>query len=79
MKKMMGSPSRKVKFLLRVEDDILSTLRELAQAKSVSLSQLLRDILGDYVEKLAETPPLKARLKQPLSQIVTKKDKQWWE
>ena len=69
-KRMMASPSKKIKFLLRVEGDILSTLRELAQANGMSLSQLLRDILGDYVEKLTETPPS--------SPTVTKGSKQWW-
>lgn len=70
-KRTMGSPSKKVKFLLRVEGDILSTLRELAQVKSMSLSQLLRDILGDYVNKLTEAPPS--------FPVIRRKGKQWWD
>ena len=70
-KRMMASPSNKVKFLLRVEGDILSTLRGLAQANGMSLSQLMRDILGDYVEKLTEKPRS--------SPTVTKRSKQWWD
>lgn len=69
-KKMTDSPSDKVKFLLRVEDDILSTLRGLAKADGMSLSQLLRDILGEYVNRLTETPPS--------SPTVREKGKQWW-
>tara|TARA_R100000963_G_C4636561_1_gene100590 strand:- start:438 stop:644 length:207 start_codon:yes stop_codon:yes gene_type:complete len=67
---MTDSPSNKVKFLLRVEDDILSTLRGLAKANGMSLSQLMRDILGAYVNRLTETP-------SP-SPTATKKEKQWW-
>ena len=70
MKKMTDSPSDKVKFLLRVEGDILSTLRGLAKENGLSLSQLIRDILGDYVNKLTEAASS--------SRTVTKKDKQWW-
>lgn len=70
MKRMMVSPSRKVKFLLRVEGDILSTLRGLAQENGVSTSRLMRDILGEYVGKLTETPAP--------SPTIKKKDKQWW-
>ena len=54
----MASPSDKVKFLLRVEGDILSTLRELATAKEISLSQLLRDILRSYVDRLTIRVPV---------------------
>ena len=70
MAKMMDSPSKKVQFLLRVEGDILSTLRGLAQGSGVSTSQLLRDILREYVERLAESPPP--------PQVVKEKGDQWW-
>ena len=70
MAKMMDSPSKKVQFLLRVEGDILSTLRGLAQDNGVSTSQLIRDILGEYVGKLTERPALPPTMK--------KKDKPWW-
>jgi len=70
MKRTMASPSKKVQFLLRVEGDILSTLRSLAQENGVSTSRLMRDILGEYVNKLTETPAS--------SPTIKKKDKQWW-
>ena len=68
-KRMMASPSEKVKFLLRVEGDILSTLRELAEAREISLSQLLRDILRGYVDELIATPP---------PQTPVRRVKLWW-
>jgi len=68
---MTDSPSDKVKFLLRVEGDILSTLRELAEVREISLSQLLRDILRGYVDKLIEAPPS--------SSTVVRRGKQWWD
>ena len=70
---MMASPSDKVKFLLRVEGDILSTLRELATAKEISLSQLLRDILRGYVDRLTIQVPAEVRERNKL-----RIKKQWW-
>ena len=67
----MDSPSKKVQFLLRVEGDILSTLRGLAQENGVSTSQLLRDILREYVERLTEAP-------SP-PRTVKRKGDQWWD
>ena len=72
-KRMMASPSDKVKFLLRVEGDILSTLRELATAKEISLSQLLRDILRGYVDRLTIRVPAEVRERNKL-----RIKKQWW-
>ena len=72
-KRMMASPSDKVKFLLRVEGDILSTLRELATAKEISLSQLLRDILRGYVDRLTIQVPAEVRERNKL-----RIKKQWW-
>jgi len=69
----MASPSDKVKFLLRVEGDILSTLRELATAKEISLSQLLRDILRGYVDRLTIQVPAEVRERNKL-----RIKKQWW-
>ena len=69
-KRMMDSPSKKVQFLLRVEGDILSTLRGLAQENGVSMSQLLRDILREYVERLTEAPSS--------PRAVKKRGDQWW-
>ena len=72
-KRMMASPSDKVKFLLRVEGDILSTLRELAKDKEVSLSQLLRDILRGYVDRLTIRVPAEVR-----DRNKPRMRKQWW-
>ena len=72
-KRMMASPSEKVKFLLRVEGDILSTLRELAEAREISLSQLLRDILRGYVNNLTVRVPTEAQVRN--RQRIKK---QWW-
>ena len=69
----MDSPSDKVKFLLRVEGDILSTLRELATAKEISLSQLLRDILRSYVDRLTIRVPAEVR-----DRNKPRMKKQWW-
>jgi hypothetical protein len=70
----MASPSDKVKFLLRVEGDILSTLRELAKSKEISLSQLLRDILRGYVNNLTIPIPNEAQKRNRLRRVK----KQWW-
>ena len=72
-KRMMASPSEKVKFLLRVEGDILSTLRELAEAREISLSQLLRDILRGYVNNLTVRVPTEEQVRN--RQRIKK---QWW-
>ena len=69
-KRTMVSPSDKVQFLLRVEGDILSTLRGLAKERGMSCSQLIRDILKSYVDRLTEEPRS--------SPTVTKRSKQWW-
>ena len=65
----MVSPSDKVKFLLRVEKDTLDCLRNMAETREVSLSQLLREILSDYVEKIRTE-----RAPNP----VKKREEQWW-
>ena len=57
---------KKVKFLLRVEEDILETLRALAGTRQISLSQLLRDVLSDYVQNLQQVKPPPQR------------EEQWW-
>lgn len=65
----MVSPSDKVKFLLRVEKDTLDCLRNMAETRGVSLSQLLRDILSDYVKEIRTE-----RAPNP----VKKREDQWW-
>jgi len=40
----------KKKFLLRLDEDTLEALRSEAKYQGVSLSQLLRDVLDDYVK-----------------------------
>jgi len=75
---VMASPSEeKVKFLLRVEAGTLDTLRTTASVRGVSLSQLLRDILNDYVQAM-DRPIIEHRV-DPYSVPKKKKEKNWWE
>ena len=67
----MASRGKKVAFLLRVEEDVLDTLRDLAKVREVSLSQLLRDILGGYVDKSTTTLS-----NQPVTMI--RRENKWW-
>lgn len=74
----MASPSEeKVKFLLRVEAGTLETLRTTASIRGVSLSQLLRDILNDYVRTI-DRPSIEHRV-DPYSLPKKKEEKNWWE
>ena len=74
----MASPSEeKVKFLLRVEAGTLETLRTTASVRGVSLSQLLRDILNDYVRTI-DRPSIEHRV-DPYSVPKKKEEKNWWE
>ena len=74
----MASPSEeKVKFLLRVEAGTLETLRTTASIRGVSLSQLLRDILNDYVRTI-DRPIIEHRV-DPYSVPTKKSEKNWWE
>lgn len=66
----MGSPSKKAKFLLRIEQETLDSLRNTAETRGVSLSQLLRDILNDYVEDI--------RTVRAPNNPVKKREDQWW-
>lgn len=68
---MMDSPSKKIKFLLRVEETTLEPLRAEAKRQEISLSQLLRDILNDYVADL--TNEYGERITP-----VKKREGQWW-
>ena len=68
---MMDSPSKKIKFLLRVEETTLEPLRAEAKRQEISLSQLLRDILNDYVADL--TNEYGERITP-----VKKREDQWW-
>tara|TARA_R100001086_G_C11820819_1_gene254039 strand:+ start:325 stop:522 length:198 start_codon:yes stop_codon:yes gene_type:complete len=54
----MASPSesKKVKFLLRIEEDVLQEIRGLAKEGSVSVSELVRNVLKAYVEKVTSEP-----------------------
>ena len=65
----MGSPSKKAKFLLRIEQETLDSLRNTAETRGVSLSQLLREILSDYVKEIRTE-----RAPNP----VKKREDQWW-
>ena len=74
----MASPSEeKVKFLLRVEAGTLETLRSTASVRGVSLSQLLRDILNDYVRTM--DPSDVEHKVDPYSGPKKKEEKNWWE
>ena len=63
----MDSPSKKVKFLLRVDEETLDTLRVLAKTRQISLSKLLREVLDDYVKSL-----------QPEVKPPPQREGQWW-
>lgn len=65
---MTISPSKKKQFLLRIEEDTLNRLRKIASVRGISVSQLFRDILCDYVEGVKERPSPPPRPKV----------KQWW-
>ena len=74
----MASPSEeKVKFLLRVEAGTLETLRRTASVRGVSLSQLLRDILNDYVRTM-DLSDVEHKV-DPYSVPKKKEEKNWWE
>tara|TARA_R100001224_G_scaffold106454_1_gene80971 strand:+ start:2066 stop:2290 length:225 start_codon:yes stop_codon:yes gene_type:complete len=74
----MASPSEeKVKFLLRVEAGTLETLRSTASVRGVSLSQLLRDILNDYVRTM-DLSDVEHKV-DPYSVPKKKEEKNWWE
>jgi len=62
---MTISPSKK-QFLLRIEETTLNRLRQMATVRGISVSQLFRNILGDYVEGAKErpSPPPKPKVKQ---------------
>jgi len=70
-RKMMNSLGKKVKFLLRVEETTLEPLRAEAKRQEISLSQLLRDILNDYVTHISNEYGERIH-------PVTKVDR-WWE
>ena len=44
--KLQG-PSRN--FLLKVEDEVLGEVRNIAESRNVSASQVMRDALGEYL------------------------------
>ena len=67
----MNSLGKKVKFLLRVEETTLEPLRSEAKRQEISLSQLLRDILNDYVANISNE--YRERVHP-----ITKVDR-WWE
>ena len=45
---MMDSPSRRVQFLLRIEEDLLNKIREEAALYDVSVSEMMRRIMHGY-------------------------------
>ena len=66
---MKASTGIKKPFLLRLEEKALDQLRARAKEKGMPLSQLLRDVLQDYLDGVP-TP-------KPVKKLKEKKD-QWW-
>lgn len=60
------SESKKIKFLLRVEEDVLQEVRDVAKARGVSVSELVRNVLRDYVEKATK------------ESSTPEKEPKWW-
>ena len=45
---MTDSPSKRVQFLLRIEEDLLEAIREEAKLHKVSASEIMRRIMHGY-------------------------------
>tara|TARA_R110000737_G_scaffold38852_2_gene58698 strand:- start:93 stop:317 length:225 start_codon:yes stop_codon:yes gene_type:complete len=50
--KLQG-PSRN--FLLKIEDEVLDEVRNIAEARNVSISQVMRDAISDYLSLLRKS------------------------
>jgi len=66
---MKASTGIKKSFLLRLEEKVLDQLRAAAEEKDMPLSQLLRDVLQDYLDGVP--------IPKPVKKLKEKKD-QWW-
>ena len=67
--KLQG-PSRN--FLLKVEDEVLEGVRNIAESKNVSVSQVMRDALSEYL--LLRKSDISEDDDEPTVEVV-----RWWE
>ena len=67
--KLQG-PSRN--FLLKVEDEVLEEVRNIAESKNVSVSQVMRDALSEYL--LLRKSDVSEDDDEPTVEVV-----RWWE
>lgn len=67
--KLQG-PSRN--FLLKVEDEVLGEVRNIAESRNVSASQVMRDALGEYL--LLCKSDVSEDDDEPTVEVV-----RWWE
>lgn len=68
----MASTGTKTTFLLRLDKEVLDRLRTIAEEKELSLSQLLREALNDYLDD-APKPE-----KEEAPKHTEKEKKKWW-
>ena len=66
----LKGPSRN--FLLKVEDEVLEEVRNIAESKNVSVSQLMRDALSEYL--LLRKSDVSEDDDEPTVEVV-----RWWE
>jgi predicted transcriptional regulator len=66
----LKGPSRN--FLLKVEDEVLEEVRNIAESKNVSVSQVMRDALSEYL--LLRKSDVSEDDDEPTVEVV-----RWWE
>ena len=66
----LRGPSRN--FLLKVEDEVLEGVRDIAESKNVSASQVMRDALSEYL--LLSKSDVREDADEPTVEVV-----RWWE
>jgi predicted transcriptional regulator len=66
----LHGPSRN--FLLKVEDEVLEGVRNIAESKNVSASQVMRDALSEYL--LLSKSDISEDADEPTMEVV-----RWWE
>ena len=66
----LKGPSRN--FLLKVEDEVLEEIRNIAESKNVSVSQVMRDALSEYL--LLRKSDVSEDDDEPTVEVV-----RWWE
>jgi len=66
----LKGPSRN--FLLKVEDEVLEEVRNVAESKNVSVSQVMRDALSEYL--LLRKSDVSEDDDEPTVEVV-----RWWE